>query len=65
MAHPEINERVVGGKGNEISLKNCGSLCHRTTCHPRATISGQRCIGLRLEMDLPSLCVMLGQTKIA
>ena len=40
MAHPEINERVVGGKGNEISLKNCGSLCHRTTCHPRATIEG-------------------------
>jgi hypothetical protein len=40
MAHPEVNERVIGGKGNEISLKNCGSLCHRTTCHPRATIEG-------------------------
>lgn len=40
MADPEIDERVVG-KGRSISLKRCGSLVRKQTCHPRATIEGR------------------------
>lgn len=39
LADPEINDRVMG-RGRLIWLKNCKSLCRKTTCHPRAIIEG-------------------------
>lgn len=40
LADPQIDDRIIG-KGRTISLKNCGSLVRKTTCHPRATIEGR------------------------
>lgn len=37
---PEIDDMLVG-RGKQVSLKRCGSLVRRTTCHPRATIEGR------------------------
>jgi hypothetical protein len=37
---PSIDDMLIG-RGRQVSLKRCGSLVRRTTCHPRATIEGR------------------------
>lgn len=40
LADPEIDDKIIS-RARQLTLKRCGSLVRKQTCHPRATIEGR------------------------